>query len=57
MDRVIRKAIVGVSDEVRHKMGSKATENDKRLEISDLCAISKAKAVISCTVIAQLSRS
>ena len=33
---VVRKAVVGVSDEVRYKPGCTATEDGQRLEISNL---------------------
>ena len=33
---LMRKTVFGVSDQVRHKPGCTATEDDKRLEISDL---------------------
>ena len=33
---VVRKPVVGVSDQVPHKPGCTATEDGKRLEISDL---------------------
>ena len=36
MSRVIRKPVFGVSDQVRHKLGSTATEDGEMLEISDL---------------------
>ena len=32
----MRKPVFGVSDQVRHKLGCAVTEDDKRLEISDL---------------------
>ena len=34
--RVARKSAFGVSDQVRHKPGCTATEDDQRLEIPDL---------------------
>ena len=36
MSLVVRKPAFGVSDQVRHKPGCTAKENDKMLEISDL---------------------
>ena len=33
---VVRKTVFGISDQVRHKPGCTATEDDKKLEISDL---------------------
>ena len=36
MSLVVRKPVFGVSDQVRHKPGSTATEAGERLEISDL---------------------
>ena len=36
MGRVIRKPVFGVSDQVMHKPGCTSTEDDLRLEISDL---------------------
>ena len=33
---VVRKPVFGVSDQVRHKPGCTASEDDKKLEISDL---------------------
>ena len=36
MSLVVRKPVFGVSDQVRHKPGCTTTEDDKRLEISDL---------------------
>ena len=36
MSLVVRKPVFGVSDQVRHKPGCTATEDDQRLEISDL---------------------
>ena len=60
----MRKAVFGVSDQVRHKPGCTATEDGWRLEISDLgsrgidpdCTIcvAKTKALISFAVTAKL---
>ena len=36
MSLVLRKPVVGVSDQVRHKPACTATEDGQRLEISDL---------------------
>ena len=36
MSRIIRKPVLAVSDQVRHKLGCTATEDGSRLEISDL---------------------
>ena len=36
MSLIVRKPVFGVSDQVRHKPGCTATEDGKRLEISDL---------------------
>ena len=36
MSLVVRKPVFGVFDQVRHKPGCTATEDGKRLEISDL---------------------
>ena len=36
MCRVVRKQVFGVFDQVRHKPGWTATEDDERLEITDL---------------------
>ena len=35
MSLFVRKPVFGVSDQVRHKLGCTATENDQRLEISN----------------------
>ena len=48
----MRKPVFGISDQVRHKPGCEATENDYRLEISDkkrdcTIRIAKTKALIS----------
>ena len=54
----MRKTVFGVSDQVRHKPGCAATEDGKRLEISDLrsrdCTIrvAKSKVLISFAVTA-----
>ena len=63
MSLVLRKSGFGVSDQVRHKPGATATEDGQGLEISDLGSrgvvlsirIAKTKALISCTVTAQLN--
>ena len=36
MSHVMRKPVLGVSNQVSHKLGCTATENGKRLEILDL---------------------
>ena len=36
MSLVLRKPVVGVSDQIRHKSGCNATQDGLRLEISDL---------------------
>ena len=36
MNLVVRKPVFGVSDQVPHKLACTATEDGKRLEISDL---------------------
>ena len=36
MSLVVRKPVFGVSDQVRHRPGCTATEDDQKLEISDL---------------------
>ena len=36
MSLVVRKPVLGVSDQVRHKPGCAVTEDGLRLEISDL---------------------
>ena len=36
MSLVVRKPVLGVSDQVRHTPGCRATEDGKKLEISDL---------------------
>ena len=52
------KHVTGVSNQVRHKPGCKATEDGQRLENSDLGTrgivvfyVAKTKALISCVVI------
>ena len=57
----MRKPFFRVSDQVRHKLGCTATEDNKRLEILDLgktvivlSYVVKTKAQISCAVTAQL---
>ena len=52
----MREPVFGVSDQVQHKPGCMATEDGNGLEISDFerRGIAKTKALISCTVTAQL---
>ena len=40
MSLVVRKPVLGVSDQVRHKLGCAVTEDGKRLEISHIAGIS-----------------
>ena len=51
----MRKPVLGVADQVRHKPGCTATKDGQRLEILDLGSgvidiLGKTKALISCTV-------
>ena len=56
----MRKPILGVPEQVRHKPVCTTTEDGWRLEISDLGSgemyypVAKTKALISCTVTAKL---
>ena len=52
----MRKSVFGVSEQVRHKPGCKATEDGYRLDILDQDGrgIVLTKALISCAVTAQL---
>ena len=61
MSLVVRKPVFGVSDQVQHKPGCPAIEDDYRLEISDLGSrgiftirAAKTNALISFAVIAKL---
>ena len=58
---VVRNPVFGVSDQVQHKPGCAFTEDDERLEISDLArrgivliCVAKVKELISCAVTVQL---
>ena len=53
ISHVTTRPVFGVSDQVQHKLGCTATENDYRLEISDLGStiyVGKENELISCAV-------
>ena len=62
MRYVARKPVIRVSDKVQHKQGCTTIEDGYRVEISDLGSTenvlseAKTKALVSCTVTAQLTR-